>query len=481
LRSTAESASHWRNFAAGARTRVLAAYLILLIASTGASLMALRQLLVNEAGERVDHALVQESEEFRRLAREGRNPRTGKPFGGDVRAIFDVFLSRNVPGEGEAFFTFVDGHPYLRSGSDGSRMLEFQPFARLGRIERTRAGELELAGGTRARYLAVPVDPEKRESGVFVVAVDLSGELKEVNDALQLAAIVFLVVLLLASAMAWLVAGRVLAPLRALRDTARSVSESDLTRRISVEGDDEIADIARSFNAMLDRLQAAIASQKAFVSDVGHELRTPIAIIRGHLELLGDGREEREETLELVTDELDRMARFVDDLLVLARAERPDFLRLEPFDLDLFTHEVFAKASALAPRDWRLERIGRGWVIADRQRLTQAMVALSANAAQHTGEGDRVALGLQALNGEARLWVRDTGPGILPDERDHIFERFTRGEEAARRRDGAGLGLAIVRAIAQAHGGRVELESEVGWGSIFTIVVPTGVDASEGA
>jgi signal transduction histidine kinase len=297
---------------------------------------------------------------------------------------------------------------------------------------------------------------------------------------LQLAAVVFAVVLLLASVMAWLVAGRVLGPLRDLRDTARSVSESDLTRRIDVEGDDELADIARSFNAMLDRLQSAIASQKEFISDAGHELRTPITIIRGHLEVLGEDPREREETLELVTDELDRMARFVDDLLVLARAERPDFLRLEPVDLDLFTHEVFAKASALARRDWRLERIGRGWMVADRQRLTQAMMNLSANAAQHTDEGDRIALGMRAVNGEARLWVRDAGPGIRHDERAHIFERFTRGEEAARRRDGAGLGLAIVRAIAQAHGGRVELYSEVGEGSIFTIVVPTGIDEGEG-
>jgi two-component system OmpR family sensor kinase len=466
--------SRWRRFFGGARTRVLAAYVILLAFSTMVSLLALQQLLVSRAGERVDDALVQESEEFRRLASEGRDPRTGKPFDRDAKAIFDVFLSRNVPGEGEAFFTFVGGRPYLRSGSGRLRRPEFEPFEPLGRVERTTGGEFELEGDRRIRYLAVPVNATNGEMGVFAVTIDLTGELEEVSDAVRLAALVFLIVLLLASALAWMVAGRVLAPLRVLRDTAGSVGDGDLTRRISVEGDDELADLARTFNAMLDRLEAAMASQKAFISDAGHELRTPITIIRGHLELLGEDPEERRETIELVTDELDRMARFVDDLLLLAKAERPDFLRLEDLDLGLFTHEVFAKASALARRDWRLERIGRGRIVADRQRLTQALMNLSDNAAQHTAEGDRILLGVNSVNGETRLWVRDSGPGIDRKEWDHIFERFTRGEVAARRRDGAGLGLAIVRAIATAHGGRVELASEVGEGSVFTIVVPSG-------
>ena len=128
-------------------------------------------------------------------------------------------------------------------------------------------------------------------------------------------------VLLLASLLAWVVAGRVLAPLRVLRDTARSIGESDLTRRIPVEGDDELAGLARTFNEMLDRLEAAFASQKAFISDAGHELRTPITIIRGHLDVMGDDPEERRETLELVSDELDRMGRLVNDLLLLAKRQ----------------------------------------------------------------------------------------------------------------------------------------------------------------
>ena len=165
-------------------------------------------------------------------------------------------------------------------------------------------------------------------------------------------------VLLIASALAWVVAGRLLAPLRALDETARSISETDLTRRIPVSGNDEIAELARTFNAMVDRLEGAFASQRAFVSDASHELRTPITIVRGHLELLGDDPDERRETIALVTDELDRMSRFVDDLLLLAKAERNDFLRVDEVELGALTDELLDKAAGLGPRTWALEARG---------------------------------------------------------------------------------------------------------------------------
>lgn len=150
---------------------------------------------------------------------------------------------------------------------------------------------------------------------------------------------------------------------------------------------------------MIDRLEGAFASQRAFVSDAGHELRTPITIIRGHLELLGDDPQERADTIEVVTDELDRMSRFVDDLLTLAKAERADFLRPGPVDLDELTDELLTKARGLARREWRLEANAAGLITADRQRLTQAVMNLAHNAVQHTSEGDAVALGSATRDG----------------------------------------------------------------------------------
>lgn len=453
---------------------MLAAFVTLLAASTLVSMLALRQILVARASERVDEALVQEVGEFRRLVRDGRNPLTGEPFGRDIKALFDVFLLRNVLGEDEAIFTFVDGELYKRSRDDLPSPELLGRALQLGSIADTQRGDVETARG-EVRYLAVPVQVRGRQRGVFVVAVNLRPESQEVNDMVRTAAAVSLAVLLLASGLAWIIAGRVLAPLRTLRSTAQSITETDLTRRIAVEGNDEIADLARTFNAMLDRLEAAFASQKALVSDAGHELRTPITIVRGHLELLGDDPAEREETIALVTDELDRMARFVEDLLLLAKAEQADFVQPRPIDLDVLTDELFAKARALATdRDWRLAGSGAGRLTADRQRLTQAVMQLAQNAVQHTEPGDRIALGSALHDGSARLWVADTGPGVPEEEQERVFDRFHRAGAARRRSDGAGLGLSIVRAIAEAHGGRVALDSRPGVGATFTLIIPTG-------
>ena len=187
---------------------------------------------------------------------------------------------------------------------------------------------------------------------------------------------------------------------------------------------------------------------------------------------------ERRETVALVCDELDRMSRFVDDLLLLAKARQPDFLRLEPLDLDVVADELHSKAQALAPRDWRLEaRDAGGRVVADRQRLTQAVMNLAANAARHTEPDTPIELGASLERGEARLWVADRGAGIGAADRERIFERFAQAGGARRRADGAGLGLAIVRAIAEAHGGRVELESAEGVGSRFTVIIPAEPEA----
>jgi signal transduction histidine kinase len=455
-----------------ARARILLAIVVLLAFSTLLSVLAIRELLLVRTDDRVDAALTQEVGEFRALAR-GRNPRTGKLFRGDLPAIYETFFSRNVPARGETVIGFADGRqPISTSTTSGGRIAFGEQAERWQGLERSERGEFDSPSGV-VRYLAVPVaGPDGDIGGTFVVTAALGPERDEVEDAVRLAAIVLLTVLLIASALAWVVAGRVLAPLRVLSDTARSIGQSDLTRRIPASGTDELAELGRTFNAMLDRLEAAFDSQRAFVSDASHELRTPITIVRGHLELLGDDPEERRETIALVTDELDRMSRFVDDLLLLARAERDDFLRVGEVELGALTDELAEKASALGPRRWTLESRAEAVLVADRQRLTQAMMGLAQNAVQHTNEGDTIELGSARNGSEARLWVRDGGPGIAPRDQERVFERFARASARARRSEGAGLGLSIVRAIAEAHGGRVELDSRPGHGATFTLVLP---------
>ena len=309
------------------------------------------------------------------------------------------------------------------------------------------------------------------ERGSLATAQLLVDRREQVESAVRIAVGVSIVVMLLASLFIWLAAGRAMAPLQALARTARQISETDLSRRIPVRGNDEIAQLGRTLNAMLDRLEAAFADQREFLADVSHELRTPITVIRGHLETLGDDPSERREAVMVIQDELDRMNRFVDDLLLLVRASRPDFLRPEPLDLDLLTHEVFAKARLLGDRAWVLEGTGLGLIEGDSQRLTQAVTNLAANAANHTGPGEPIWIGSSLGAAEARLWVRDEGPGIPAEEQRLIFERFARSQ-SVRGTGGAGLGLAIVKAVAEAHGGHVELESSLGQGARFTIVIP---------
>ena len=174
----------------------------------------------------------------------------------------------------------------------------------------------------------------------------------------------------------------------------------------------------------------------------------------------------------VIQDELDRMNRFVDDLLLLAALRRPDFLRPEPLDLDLLTHEVFAKARLLGDRGWVLEGPGSDSVHADPQRLTQAVTNLAANAANHTG-ARRADLDRQLAERRARPHLGPRrGPRDRPEEQQRIFERFARSQSVRHAAAVPASGLAIVDAIAEAHGGHVELDSALGAGAKFTIVIP---------
>lgn len=449
--------------------------------STLFGILTIRQVLFARVEERVEKSLVQEVEEFRRLVKE-RNPTTGQPFGDDITAIFNVFLSRNVPDDDEFFLTLLNGKfyrsspraipNYIRSDSELVKYWAQLTQPVQGEKMTSNGTLLYLAEPVKIEYRVEPLEITDKNYGVFVVAHITAGERQEVDEAVIVVFQVTSAVFAVASLLAWVVAGRVLAPLRLLTETARYINDSDLTRRIPIRGSDEIAELTITFNEMLDRLQGAFASQRDFINDAGHELRTPITIVRGHLELLGDDPQERRETVELVTDELDRMSRFVDDLLVLAKAEQPNFLNLDTVDIGLLTEELYAKAKALAERDWRVDNKGSGRIIADRQRLTQAMMNLAQNATQHTVKGNVIALGSAITDDYARFWVRDTGEGIALAEQERIFERFARSALARRRSEGAGLGLAIVRAIALAHSGRIELISRPGGGSTFTLVIP---------
>lgn len=357
----------------------------------------------------------------------------------------------------------------------------WQDTASLTRIraDKDSFGTLERPQG-ELRWAKVEIGPSAGgQPGAFVVAFHPERERDVADKTFWMLLALSGVALLMTTGIGWAVAGRILAPVRLVRTTAAELTEQDLTRRIPVEGRDDIAALAETFNAMLDRLERAFAAQRVFVDDAGHELRTPITIVRGHLELMGDDPADREETVRLVTDELDRMSRIVEDLLLLAGAERPDFVRPEPVQLAELTADVFVKVRTLGEREWQLDGVADREVRLDPQRMTQAMVQLAQNAVQHTVPGQRIRIGSRAVGSRAEgdrieLYVADHGPGIPPEDAEVIFERFRRGtSRRGTRTSGAGLGLAIVKAIAEGHHGRVELRRTEGGGATFVLTLET--------
>jgi two-component system, OmpR family, sensor kinase len=384
-----------------------------------------------------------------------------------VQTLLQKAVEARVPGEHEGVLSMLDGTFFMRP-ADETRAVRLDTDEELMAWLRALPADDPLAGFPRTvrtsvteyRLVAVPVhlEADPAVAGMFVVASDRTAQNAGVWRIFLTYSAVGVAALVVTSLVAWFVVGRMLRPVRVLRDTVRRVTESDLSERIEVTGKDDLADLAASVNSMLQRLERAFGSQRELLDDVGHELRTPLTIVRGHLELLDPGDEvDVRATQSLVLDELDRMQRLVDDLVTLATADRPDFVRRAPVDVGRLTDDVLEKARGLGGR--RFVVVARADVVVDldAQRITQAWLQLLANAVRFSGPQAVVRLGSEVAGGRLLVWVRDEGPGVPPAEESRIFERFHRGQ-ADRVQHGAGLGLPIVAAIAAAHGGRVFLE-----------------------
>jgi two-component system, OmpR family, sensor kinase len=284
--------------------------------------------------------------------------------------------------------------------------------------------------------------------------------------------------LLAALAGAFLVASRVVAPLRRMAGVAARVDEGDLGPRMNVHGRrDEIMVLAESFDHMLDRLQGAFDRQGAFVADASHELRTPLTVVRGQLEVLAlqpePSAEEVRRVEAVVRTEVDRMGRLVDDLLLLAQADESHFLRRGRIELPAFLAELLGSIGTTSDRRFVLGPVPAVAIEADADRLAQAVRNLLSNAISHTAAGGLVRLEAARADETVRVIVDDSGAGIPVEQRDQIFERFQRLDSGRARKDGgAGLGLAIVHAIAEAHGGRVWAEQSPEGGARLVLELP---------
>lgn len=430
--------------------------------------------------------ITQEAEEFARFVAEGVDPETTQPFASPER-LLEVYLARQSVSDGELIIGLAEGAPVGSlsgvAGRDGGTEPDASILATMTDPAQ-RSGVVTVGDGEPVRWGRVDFLVGE-QTGSLLVAQFTAADRAAVDRAVGTLALVAAAGLLLCSGVAWLVAGQILSPVREVYRVARDITEHDLTARVPVEGTDDIAQVAATFNQMLDRLEDAHRTQQQFVDDAGHELRTPITIVRGHLELLSEDPEERKATIRLVTDELARMSRIVSDLLVLARAQQHDFVRLAEQDVAALTLDIEAKAQALGDRRWQLMEVAEGEAAIDAQRVTQAVLQLAANAVQVTDAGDRIRIGsrFDGTGAERRLsvWVADEGPGVSEEAATRIFDRFVHGGHVTARSDtagssprhGSGLGLAIVRAITDGHGGSAWVESTLGEGATFGVDLPT--------
>lgn len=457
------------------RTRVLAAVLALSalgLAVAGSVVFGLQRGQINH---RIDDSLRRSVEELHTLADIGIDPETGQEFTRGSQLVRTV-MARTALAQNEGMVGVVDGRVALTANNSVALRLEndhelIEKIVAQPQTERIILTSIET-GQTTYRAVAVPVQLSSDPAhSTFVLAFDYDAELRELGDNFRTYTLISLAALVLISGVGWLVAGRLLAPIRLVRETAKNITETDLSRRIPVSGNDDLSELSRSFNEMLDRLQGSMTAQRQLLDDVGHELRTPITIVQGHLELQDSHDPADVGSVRAVAlDELDRMRLLVDDLVTLAGAERPEFVKPRPLEIGQLTDDVLDKARTLGDRRWVVDsRAEHMWSL-DPKRMTQAWLQLAANAVKFSPAGSTIAVGSRAASGQLRLWIRDEGAGIAPEDQGRIFERFARGANGTRA-EGSGLGLTIVNAIAHAHGGRVELASAPGQGSTFTIVI----------
>lgn len=382
------------------------------------------------------------------------------------------------------------GDVYYTSENLGGRQIPTVPAL----ADRTALMRYEttVLDGETIRVLTYPI---KVKNGQVIGAINVAEPLIQINDMLRDLRRQFLAAALagalLAALAGWFLAGRALKPVDQMVDRARQIANSPserlaLDQRLDVPPtEDELARLATTFNTVLGQMEVSFNTQRQFVADASHELRTPLTAIRGNVDLLemqlkrnGSLDGEIERSILDLKRESGRMSRLTDDLLTLARSEAPGGLAIQcrPIDLSAIAKDVVRTVLALGPLpSISIEGDDEVTAIGDRDRLEQVMLILCDNARRYTPPGGSIVLRVSGDRHAARFSVSDTGSGIAPEDQKRIFTRFFRVDSSRERASGgAGLGLAIAKAIVTAHGGDIEVKSTAGAGSTFTVLLPAG-------
>lgn len=400
---------------------------------------------------------------------------------GPAQSLLDITVrylqSRSLPAGTVLVVALPPSHVIATPGA-GPLRTDAQVTAWLRRPPATSLVRSTRVGTTDVEMLVAPIRSGHRTLGTLLATTDLSPLQAQRARVLNLSVAEATVALLAGVLSSYLLLRRLLRTVGRITTTAEQIGRGDLTRRLGDQGtDDEVGKLAMTFDAMLERIDRAMTAQRRLLSDVSHQLRTPLTVARGHLEVLErtgglQDPHHAAETVMLVVDELDHMRALVERLLLLGRAMEPDFAVMEPVDLRALIADVFHAASVLAPRRWSMGTVPDVVVRADGPKLRGALLNLVDNAVKATGPGDAIAIvtTIDPVSDELTLAVADTGPGIAPAERVAVLGRFAGTGSAVD--GGTGLGLAIAKAVAEAHGGRVEVGTSSLGGARVAIALP---------
>lgn len=369
-----------------------------------------------------------------------------------------------------------------------AKVLSVEGAIRLKHLEggeqllRARSSEWHRVGGEDAfRALTVPLLLDGRQIGTLVVGAAEAQVSATLSALLTGIAWAIGAGLLFAGLLAFFAVRRTLRPLAQISSEAQAIQETgDLQRRVAHEGPrDEVGRLAEVFDAMLDRLQESFESQRRFLGDASHELRTPMTVIRGQLELLQReiATDQGRRSIHIGIEELDRMSRIVEDLLLLARLDEGMKFAGEPVEVELVLQEAMLRGLLIAPRTIEVNAEPGLYVAADADRLLQVITNLVSNAVHHAGPEANIALGSRRVGERVLLEVTDNGAGIPAHEIPHVFDRLYRGDMPKTDSPaGAGLGLAIASSLTEAMGGEIRVTSTLGVGTTFTVSLPVVVE-----
>lgn len=344
---------------------------------------------------------------------------------------------------------------------------------------------VEQGSGEAIGIVSQPVENAGEIAGVLQVGSS-RGDSEEVLRTILLAFLIAgPIVLLLAALGGYLMAGRALAPVRQITQLAATVDPADLDARLSLDlPDDELGRLAQTFDAMLARIERGFEQQRQFTADAAHELRTPLGFMRSQVDLMlrrPRSKAEYRAALELLDGDVDRMTRIVSALLTVSRSESGQLaLHRVAFDLQELIRSNLDAYAALAT-ERQITLVDESIPVplqADSDLLAQLLTNLIDNAVAHTPAGGSIAVGCASSDELVRLWVADTGSGIPLEHQERVFDRFYRVDSGrARSMGGAGLGLTIARAIAEAHGGTIALASTPGAGTLIEVMLPIKSEA----